>query len=87
MTVPLHARISDYTECPLCLAENVALGGGTGHADHYFNAEGALWAVCAMHRVRWYVTRELFACAALAASEGLQRYREVGVAYRPGRPA
>jgi hypothetical protein len=30
-----------------------------GYADRYFNHDGDLWAVCVVHQVRWYVTREL----------------------------
>lgn len=54
-----HDSIADFTECPICAATNDHLGGGTGHADVYFNHDGGLWAVCAVHRVRWYVTRDL----------------------------
>lgn len=50
--------ISDL-QCPYCVAENDAIGGGVGYADRYFNHAGELWAVCAVHQVRWYVTREL----------------------------
>src|SRR5437762_5603873 len=50
--------ISDL-QCPYCVAENDAIGGGVGYAARYFNHAGELWAVCAVHQVRWYVTREL----------------------------
>jgi hypothetical protein len=60
VSTALHERICDWTQCPRCVAENEALGGGTGYADSYFNAGGALWAVCAVHDVRWYVTHALF---------------------------
>jgi hypothetical protein len=50
--------ISDL-QCPVCVAENDALGDGVGYADCYFNWDEALWAVCGVHQVRWYVTREL----------------------------
>ena len=50
--------ISDL-QCPYCVAENDAIGGGVGYAARYFNHAGDLWAVCAVHQVRWYVTREL----------------------------
>jgi hypothetical protein len=52
-------RICDWTECPSCSAENATLGGGHGYADRYFNFGGTLWAVCAVHSVRWAVTREM----------------------------
>ena len=50
--------ISDL-QCPLCVVENDQVGGGVGYADRYFNHDGDLWAVCVLHQVRWYVTREL----------------------------
>ena len=50
--------ISDV-QCPICVAENDAVGGGFGYADRFFNYERELWAVCVVHQVRWYVTREL----------------------------
>lgn len=50
--------ISDL-QCPRCAAENAALGGGTGYADAFANHGGALWGICAVHAVCWYVTREL----------------------------
>lgn len=54
-----NEELSDWTECPLCVAENDRLGGGRGHADRYFSHDGGLWAACDVHRVRWYVTREM----------------------------
>jgi hypothetical protein len=62
--MPLHKTISDWTECPLCVAENDKLGSGDGFADWYFNHDNCLWAVCSGHNVRWFVTRELLCTAA-----------------------
>jgi len=81
MSATPNERISDYTQCPSCVAENDQLGGGFGYADHYFNHDGVLWAVCSAHQVRWSVTRELLgiphdaSLAALPKVEGVYRLR------------
>jgi hypothetical protein len=61
MPRPLSHIISDNTQCPHCVEENDRLGGGSGHADSYFNYGNDLWAVCSVHQVRWYVACRLFA--------------------------
>ncbi len=71
MTRPANESMSDWTECRLCVAENDKLGGGRGHADRYFNHGGDLWAVCDVHHVRWYVTREI-GCAPAATAADVQ---------------
>jgi len=53
-----HVRAFDAVN-PAELGFRDAIGGGVGYADRYFNHAGELWAVCAVHQVRWYVTREL----------------------------
>jgi hypothetical protein len=59
MKIAPHEAVCDRSDCPECAAENAALGGGSGFADWYVNVNGGLWAVCAVHRTRWYVTRSL----------------------------
>lgn len=59
----LHESISDWTECPLCVAKNSG-GEPYGFADWYFNHDGGLWGVCSKHNVRWFVTRDLLCTAA-----------------------
>jgi hypothetical protein len=51
---PAHRAICDRTRCPECRRRN-----DVGAADSYFNFGGGLWAVCSVHAVRWYVTREM----------------------------
>lgn len=69
MFIPIHESISDWTHCRRCWEETCRLHNGDiaaatkygarGYADRYFNGCGTLWAVCSVHNVRWYVTREL----------------------------
>jgi hypothetical protein len=73
-----HEAISDWSGCPHCVAE-----GKAGYATVYFNANGALWGICDVHLVRWYVTRELL--GTIEEDPGaLQQYVEVEGVHRMG---
>jgi hypothetical protein len=47
----LHQRISDYSRCPQCVADQ-----RVGYASAYFNYEDQLFAVCKRHATKWLVT-------------------------------
>jgi len=49
MPSPLSQAISDNTQCPHCVEENVRLGGSC-EADSDFNFGNDLWAVCSAIR-------------------------------------
>jgi hypothetical protein len=55
MTMPragtLHERISDYSRCPQCVADQ-----RVGYAVCYFNYDDQLFAVCKHHATKWLVT-------------------------------
>jgi hypothetical protein len=72
-----HEAISDFSGCPDCVAK-----GEAGYATAYFNAGGKLWAVCNVHRVRWYVTPELTLGGIEEDAAALQQYPEVEGVHR-----
>lgn len=55
----MKRALGDNTGCPYCYDANKAVGGGVDYGDASFNFRGGAWSICIVHRVRWYVTREM----------------------------
>ncbi len=58
-----HMPNANWFDCPACVEENAALGGGASHADLHYNDGVTLWGICSLHRHRWAVTTDVIALA------------------------